>query len=540
MGHVACPGHIVVKVPVSVKFADTTHTTTRSYGIGLAACVAAFVLIACSSNSTTGPHATPGISFLSGNRQSDTIDAVLSQALVVQVATASGQPAAHQVIQFDSVPVDSVGLIHPYAYVERFGTSSPMPFVSETTDASGKASIRIAMGHLPGTAPIPVKVPALGYADTAKFTVQAGHGLSWHPPLDGNVYVGHADTLPVGLRDRYGNASTDSVHYAVSGPGTISGSVIFATGLGVIHVTATIHDSIADTVTVGVVPQGTLAGFVTSAHTDYIRAFRLDGSLQSSIFGGFYPGSTVHWAPNGGSLVFDQAEDVWPVKIASVSTTGQISVLVDASQTSPGQLATVASPNYSRDGSVIYYANYTVPNGLWRVRPDGSGDSAVTMQVPEPVSSPSPSPDGSQVAYIAAGYLSVGSVKVLNVSTGVTTSLGVQAGSIAWSPNSDVIAYLTTGGALALLHASGTGNTVLSAGPFLGSPDWSPDGQWLVINDGVGGQLDIVNASSGAVIPEFYIDPGTYFGSPFVNYVSSPTWVTNAPALQRVGSARRR
>ncbi|HLZ10006.1 MAG TPA: hypothetical protein VKT80_15560, partial [Chloroflexota bacterium] len=334
-------------------------------------------------------------------------------------------------------------------------------------------------------------------------------------------------------QDRYGNPVGQTVSWAVSGPATLSGSTVTATGYGTIKVQASIHDSVADTLTIGVVPRGTVAGLTTIDHNDEIIGFNLDGS-HGTGFAFLSPGGTTHWAPNGASIVFDQGPLDIPQQIASVTPSGQVSILVDATGgTATGPL--VASPIYSRDGSVIYYADYRVANSLWRVHPDGSGDSAVTMQVPEPVWSPSPSPDGTQIAYIATNYYGPsGTVKVLDVATGAATSLGVQATWISWSPNSDVIAYITPTYVLGLIHASGAGNTSLStgvSGPF----EWSPDGQWLIVNG-----PRVVNATTGAIIPVFYYSQSVQFGVTQQYEVFSPTWAPTPPTLQRVRPSQNR
>lgn len=470
---------------------------------------ASILAAACSSSTApngTGP--TPksnGLSFSAGNQQSDTIQSVLNQALVVQVVS-GGVAAAGQIVQFVAVSADSAGEYNgDWVDPEALTSNQPTSFVAETTNTQGQAVIGIVLGTRAGKAPLIVKVPALGYLDTATFTVTAGAGSTLRSgPADTAAYVNGTVHMHTAVVDRFGNPRTDSVTYAVlSGPAIVSGSQVTVTALGRITVTASSAKG-ADTTYISGVPTGTMAA---SLDNGGIAVFNLDGSnykvITTTVAG------TVAWAPSGSSVVFDQTGNGGTgggsSNLFGATTSGSVSTL----DNSGGPID--AWPAYSRDGTWIYYTKITNSPDLWRVHPDGSGDAAVTMLGSSPIQFPSPSPDGTQLVYVVPG---AATVQILNLSTGVSTQVGaIQAISTAWAPSGNVIAY-NVAGPIRTINSDGTGQTLVTNVSYEAQIAWSPDGQWIVARNSSTRKIDLINLAT----PNLILPLG-YSGS-----MGSPTW----------------
>jgi len=458
--------------------------------------------IACGSSKATGPALSRvPITFSLGNSQTDTIQSVLAQALIVRVGSGQAGSGAHQVVRFQSVMDSGTYRV----LVEPLAGGSPSPFVAETTDASGQASVVIAFGNDEGPGQLVVNVPALGYLDTARYTVLPGHPYAMQAmPNDTDAYLGATVGLRTAVVDRFGNTRTDPVTFVVvGGPGSINGSTLTVSSYGPISVAGT-ADGFVDTTIVNGVPKGTIAA---SGDISYIWSFNLDGSDFTPISP--VSAGTLKWAPNGSSLVFDQtvfggvgASDM----LQTIATAGgQVTTIVNSGATS------VAYPQYSRDGMWIYYNEGSSTQPMWRVHPDGSGNATVNMLSPESLQFPSPSFDGTKVSYILSG--GGGDLKVLTLSSGAAVDLGVKGIADVWSPTGNVIAYLTLNSAMALVNSDGSGQSTIAPGPYGPQFDWSPDGQWIIARNTATTRLEVINVATQLVIPLGYT--GT---------IGSPTW----------------
>lgn len=473
------------------------------------AIAAVFFAVACGSS--TAPHGNnnphPGISFLAGNQQSDTVQSTLNQALVVQVSS-GGAPAANQIVQFVAVgAADSTHAIGgDWVDVAPLSSDFPTNFVAETTNTRGEVTVGVFLGARAGTAPLIVKVPAFGYIDTARFNVTAGGAASLRSgPADTTVYLNSTVNLHTTVVDRFGNPRTDPVTYTlVSGPAHLSGSQVTVTGFGRVLVTATAHN-ITDSSYISGIPSGTMAA---SLDNGGIAVFNLDGSNFKTIT--TMAAGTVAWAPSGSNLVFDQTyaggTAGGTASLFAATTGGSVSLLDNSGG------PTDAWPAYSRDGTWIYYVKITGGGDLWRVHPDGTGDAAVPMQAGSPlVQFPSPSPDGTQIVYVVEGSATV---EILNVSSGVSTPLGsLAAFSTAWAPSGNVIAYAVNG-AIGTIHSDGTGQTTITSGPYEAQIAWSPDGNWIAARNVATRKIDLISVTT----PNLILPLG------FTGAMDSPTW----------------
>jgi Tol biopolymer transport system component len=465
--------------------------------------LATAILATAGCGSSTAPaikQHNPPISFLAGNGQTDTVQALLQYALIVRVGSGpSGQSSAHQVIRFQSV-ADS-GQYR--ALVEPLIGGIPQPFLGDSTDAGGEVGVVVTLGQDAGPAQIVVSVPEFGYVDTARFTVLPGHAVGmFAAPNDTNAYLNGTVTLRTAAVDRYGNPRNDPVSFLVlSGLGTLNGSTLTVQEYGPIQVVGT-SDGYIDTTTVFGVPTGSIAA--SGASGTGIFTFNLDGSGLTQITGA--AAGTLKWAPNGSSLVFDQVVN------GLYGATG----LLQGIQLNGGQVTTlvnssiaVAYPQYSRDGQWIYYDAYSITQPMWRVHPDGTGNSLVNMVSPEGLQFPSPSSDGTQVSYILGSE--IGDLKILTLSSGTVVDLGVKGVSDVWSPTGNVIAYLTLSNTLATINSDGTGQKTIASGPYGPQFDWSPDGAWLIARNTATSRLELILVATQLVIP---LDYTSNYGSP--------------------------
>lgn len=449
------------------------------------------VLAGCGGDGPTEgvPRGEPGLRVVAGGQVQDTVSFVSPQAIVVRVHGVDGKPASGMLVRFKAVRIRGWhGTEVPSAWVGPLATNSWSETSEDTTNARGEVSVRLSLGPVAGAASVIASAPALGYADTARFTVEPGAAAKLiAEPRDTAVYAGGAYTLRMRVTDRLGNPRQDPVTLAPARGVSVEGTQIRGNDVGRTYVVTQVT-GIRDSVWVSVVPRGTIA----ARDADGIVLFELDGSGFRRVLlrGGV---ERLSWAPSGEQLAFGANNRVWVTDLQGTNR----AVAVPGVNNFHG----VYAPSYSRDGRWIYFNSleetyYWRSEFIWRVRPDGSGMERVT---PTGVTEnpgeqfPSLSPDGSRLALYSYDH-----VRVRNLATrGV--SLAVRGTNPRWSPVSDQIAFWSQG-RIMLTAADGTGLRNLSPDTPVGTFDWSPDGRWLITRL-TRSQLALIHAQTGEIIP---------------------------------------
>src|SRR5262249_13041819 len=176
-----------------------------------------------------------GIRIVSGRSAVDSIDAVLREPLAVIVTGDAGKPVAGAVVSFSAPVRNSVFLMGE--------GNSNLPGFVDTTDATGRAAIRVHFGWLAGRVPVVIRVSSMGFADTAQYTVTPGALARIAPsPADTVAYVGTSYAMRASTMDRLGNVRLgDAVTLSLaSGPGRFdpNAGTVTTTDLGRVAILA--------------------------------------------------------------------------------------------------------------------------------------------------------------------------------------------------------------------------------------------------------------------------------------------------------------
>jgi Tol biopolymer transport system component len=453
----------------------------------------AVVLASCGSDNATAPK--HGLQVVAGTGQSDSVLSTLPQAVIVKLSETT---SAGQVVQFQTLSG---------AYVHRLDSPQPTTFAIDTTDLHGEAAIQVVFSNTAGPVSITASVPFYGVTDTITFTALPGAATRLvATPKDTTIIVGNTATLHGYVTDQYGNARSDAVTYSVlNGPVTLSSNVATVTASGVASILVT-ADTFADTLYVAGLPTGSFA----ASNGNEITIFNFDGTVVQSITSTVGNVGAIRWSPSGTTLVFDQTAYGQTQGSGTIYTLTLGGTFTPIDQSGPYD----QWPSWSRDGSTIYFSRITgAGSTLWRVSPTGTNDDSLPNQTPSFDVFSSPSPDGTQLAYVA-DMTSTADLRLLSVSTGAVTSLRTaSAWSPAWAPTGNTIAYLgsiDTPGPIELINADGTGQRTLTTAWYAADFDWSPDAQWIIAAQQPGG-INLINVASGITIP---IPNTTNFWSP--------------------------
>jgi WD40 repeat protein len=482
--------------------------------------------IGCSSDSVppTEPSGIAGIKYPAGNAASDTVAAVLTQALIAQVYDSEGNRAAGVVVRFEAVSSDGYS---GEVLVQRLDGQYAGLLAVDTTDAKGEVSVIVRLGQRAGPARLVVHVPIFGYADTARYTIRAGNARSVQfTTPDTTLLVGGKVTAVAVVRDTYGNvrASDHPTYQVISGVATVDAAgTVTAQSPGVGRLTAA-FGGLMDTVSLAVVPDFTLSLVHVASGVKTISTVRTDGS------------SLVHLTPvssdvtlptitaSGATTVFYEGD---PSSSSRIYTVGTDNVRHQVGTVTP-ELTAMYEGRVSADGQWIYftgskpYVYDATMNGptLWRVHLDGSGQERLTgVAGSNAHSMSSPSHDGTKVVFVNQGIISV-----LDLATRTVTALGLRGTMPRFSPDGTKILYVGIGGyddtPLNVANADGTGAQAVTLPgrhyDTYATPDWSPDGKWIV-------------ARGGARVELWRLSDGLEMDLPYSSDMYQPSFKPAAP-----------
>jgi hypothetical protein len=398
-------------------------------------------LLACGacSNDVTSPHHGAFAEAIAGAGQRDTIDAYLSQAVVLEVT--GTRTIANRLLDIESISYQTSYSPHPACYLYFTVLSDDQLTCGSVrrTDAQGRLSVSVHFAGVATTlAGLVVTVldsttndPA-GSPDTIRFTIDPGNatGLT-ASPKDSAMYVGAGMTLHAFVHDRGNNPRSDPVTYAkLTGPITLSGAQVSSTTFGRAAVVVR-NGSYVDTTYLSVVPSGTMT--FGSPYLNGIAVLGLDGSGYHLLPLGDSSAVGTTWAPTGTSIAFED-DALASGRISIMDTTGN-SHQADTTALDPSAIE--YSAQYSRDGQWLYFTRLLMTGAaysqIWRVGANGAA-ARVPSAAPGWDYNASPSPDGSTLVYAGSTSGAPATLKLLNVTTGAVTNSGIAGDAPRWAP----------------------------------------------------------------------------------------------------------
>lgn len=424
------------------------------------------LLWACTADDPAAPQG-PRLLVEAGAGQSDTIEAMPAQGLVVRVQDAQGEP-------FRDTPVEFRGRDGGM----RFATSvagglDVRPTLSVRTDSYGQAAVGLRYGSVPGTARVEVEVPAAALRDSVSFEVLPGRPASLgFAEADPAVLV---DSLWPGrpeVRDRLGNLREDPVRLESSDAevARVDGGQVRGRRVGAVMVRSLLDRQggagpLRDSVRVTVVPAWTLAVPVRGGSME-LRDLRGEARPIVGLAAQF-----PSWFPDGASFAFVADGAVW-----RGYPDGTRELVVRPPLSHLGR--TAVGP----DGSAVYFEASdpaTGHAGIYHVLADGSRLRRVTPAAWR-TTSPSLSPDGRFLAYRHGEDLVVRELATRSRRVVMTRPHLFPV----WSPTGEWLSFVTPsigGFALWVVRADGSEVRPLGHHPVKNfGMSWSRDGRWIL------------------------------------------------------------
>ncbi len=214
-----------------------------------------------------------------------------------------------------------------------------------------------------------------------------------------------------------------------------------------------------------------------------IYTMTADGSGPTQLTNALGNDYTPDWSRNGKQIAFmSQRDPNDEIYVMDIDGENEIQVTENTTEDS--------SPSWSPDGERIAFlaqSEFLDGNGeIYAINVDGTGAVNLTDHPANDVQ-PDWSPDGERIAFSSNRdgglYVFLMDADGGNV-TNLTGSLGLPGQQSAWSPDGEQIALSSGGGIVVVDPDGGQGSVVVYESPkfadsLVGSPTWSPDGQWI-------------------------------------------------------------
>ncbi|HEV7388709.1 MAG TPA: hypothetical protein VGN73_08865 [Gemmatimonadaceae bacterium] len=487
----------------------------------VACAISLILLLANCGEGPTGPGPKPGVRAVAGAGVTDTVDSQPLQALVVEVRGENGVLASGVVVRFEpKAAFENAGYYYePTVRVCPLSAQNCDAYFGEvatdTTDAHGRAKMTVRLGRVAGPGVVRLVVPEFGLADSATFTITPGapaavRAVGGDPTLD----IGSTATLSGHVVDRYENARTETPTLSAGAGSAIalnaSTGLVTARDMGTQWVFMR-YNALVDSARVRVVPPGRL--LVWSSGEQAVRLVNINGTAERTIvtnvasdYGAFpqFDATRQHITLHAGSEYYGGS----PNTLIVIDTTG-------ASRRDIGPaigFSTIMSTRYLADGTVLVVGIRSSDSShpgfsLWRVATDNTITFVVALPgLGDTYGGADVSHDGTHVAYLATSS-NPSELRLLDVASGSTTVLDVNANSPRWSAQDDRIVYLGTstnyytyGGVATIINTNGSGRKVLGNADFSPGISWSPDGIYVVGRASDQSGLRLVRVSDGAAV----------------------------------------
>jgi hypothetical protein len=423
---------------------------------------------------SSSPSENKAIGIVAGANVTDTISAIQTQGLVVQLRRPDGSPDVGVEVRFEA-PAQSRML------VSGVGQASFDTLATATTDAAGRATVRVQMGTRAGAGWVAVLVPLIALRDTARYTIVPGNATRVAlSPRDTAVLPGVSFTYRGSTVDRAGNARPDPATFTTTGSSvrvTTAGRVtVQGFGISRIHVRATVGTNTAtDSGVITVLPPAQIAWSDPGLILGDLHGASSYTLVPNALASSWEPGSQRLVFARPGLFIVDLAGNVTPLPTPGVSGANW--------------------PEWSVDRQWIYFHGVTQSGTrVMRIHPDGTGiepasDAGSSLN-------PSPSPDGRSVAYTSSGRLIV-----FDLVTRTARVIGSGASFPRWAPNGEWIAFLQNASRVAVVRPNGNDMRQVSDRQINTGYSWSPDSKWIL------GHQAIIDVETGVDATLAWIGP---------------------------------